>query len=172
MKIPIFLSFLLLGSLFAEDAPPIVEDAPMTVGDFTFEAGKTWVKVPLSPMVKAAVSHGEKGPVLKFYHFGKGQGGGVAANLKRWKGQFQGDPKMTEEEKTFGEQKVTIVSITGTYMDGPPFGQKVPTEGQALLGAVIPHEAGDVFLKMTGPEAEITKAKADFMQLLQSAFSK
>jgi hypothetical protein len=165
MKIFTFLWALLVGVLVADDTK-------MTVGKFTFENGDAWVKAPVTPMVKAAVSHGKEGPVLKFYHFGQGQGGGVAANLQRWKSQFQGEAKVTEEEKTYGEQKVTIVTMTGTYMDGPAFGEKTPTEGQALLGAVIPHPTGDVFLKMTGPEADITKAKADFEKLLASAFKK
>ncbi|MEJ6579435.1 MAG: hypothetical protein QNL33_18925 [Akkermansiaceae bacterium] len=165
MKIFTFLWAVLLGSLMADDAA-------MTVGNFTFKGGEAWLEAPVTPMVKAAVTHGKEGPVLKFYHFGQGQGGGVAANLKRWKGQFQGEAKVTEEEKTYGEQKVTIVTMTGTYMDGPPFGEKVPTKGQALLGAVIPHPSGDVFLKMTGAEADITKAKADFIKLIESAFAK
>ncbi|MGC6466544.1 MAG: hypothetical protein ACON38_09155 [Akkermansiaceae bacterium] len=165
MKIIPFLCLLLAGSLFADDAG-------MKVGNFTFKGGDSWVKAPTSPMVKAAVTHGKEGPLLKFYHFGQGQGGGIDANLKRWKGQFQGEAKMTREDKTYGEQKVAIVTITGTYMVGPPFGEKVATKGQTLLGAVIPHPSGDVFLKMTGPEAEVTKSKDDFVKLIESALKK
>ena len=148
----------------------IADEGGMTVGHFTFKGGDPWVKAPTSPMVKAAVSHGKEGPVLKFYHFGQGQGGGIEANLKRWKGQFEGEAKMTREDRTYGGQKVAIVTITGTYLVGPPFGQKVATPGQALLGAVIAHPSGDVFLKMTGKEDEVTKTKADFLKLIESAF--
>jgi len=148
---------------------------PFEVGNFTFKPGKAWITAPTGPMVKAALNHGEKdGPLLKFYHFGQGQGGGVKANLDRWKGQFKdGEAKVTPEEKTFGDQKLTTVTMTGTYMVGPPFGgNKVATPDQMLLGAIIPHPTGDVFLKMTGAEADLKKLKADFDRLVASAFEK
>jgi hypothetical protein len=148
---------------------------PFKVGNFTFKPAKVWVTAPTSPMVKAALNHRKKdGPLLKFYHFGQGQGGGVKANLDRWKGQFKdGEAKVTPEEKTFGDQKLTIVTMIGTYMAGPPFGgNKVAQADQMLLGAVIPHPTGDVFLKMTGPEAELKKLKVDFDKLIASAFEK
>mgnify|MGYP006908577226 CR=1 FL=1 len=148
-------------------------ETKFTVGNFNFNASDSWVKAPSSPMVKAALNHGKKnGPLLKFYHFGKGQGGGVKANLDRWKGQFKGaETKITPEEKTYGEQKVTIVTMTGTYMVGPPFGgNKVATPDYMLLGAIIPHASGDVFLKMTAPAADLKKVKADFEKLVASAF--
>lgn len=165
MKIFTFLWILFVGSLFADEAP-------MKVGNFTFKGGDAWVAAKTSPMVKAAVTHGKDGPLLKFYHFGQGQGGGIDANIKRWKGQFQGEAKLVQEDKTYGDQKVAIVTITGTYLVGPPFGEKVATKGQALLGAVIPHPSGDVFLKMTGPEADIAKTKEDFVKLIESAVKK
>jgi len=150
------------------------EESKFKVGDFSFKASDAWVKAPSSPMVKAAFHHGKKdGPLLKFYHFGKGQGGGVKANLDRWKGQFQGETKVTPEEKTYEKQKVTIVTMTGTYLVGPPFGgNKVATPNYMLLGAIIPHPGGDVFLKMTAPETDLKKVIADFEKLIASAFPK
>lgn len=148
---------------------------PFKVGDFTFKPGEKWAIGQASPMVKAALNHGKKdGPLLKFYHFGKGQGGGVEANIERWKRQFQnGEAKVTPEEKAFGEQKVTIVTMTGTYMVGPMMSrQKKATPDYMLLGAVIPHPSGDVFLKMTGTAADLKKVKADFDALVASAFEK
>jgi hypothetical protein len=153
----------------------LAEEAKFTVGNFTFKASESWIKAPSSPMVKAALNHGKKdGPLLKFYHFGQGQGGGVKANLERWKRQFkEGEAKVTPEEKTYGEQKLTIVTMIGTYMVGPRMSRdKVATPGHMLLGAVIPHPSGDVFLKMTGKEADLKKVKADFEKLIASAFAK
>ena len=159
--------WVLLGTLL------LAEDSQFTVGHFTFTSDKSWVKAPSSPMVKAALNHAKKdGPLLKFFHFGKGQGGGVHANLQRWKSQFQGATKVTSEEKTYGEQTLTIVSISGTYMVGPLMSpNKVATPGYMLLGAIIPHPSGDVFLKMTAPEAELKDVKADFEKLIATAFA-
>jgi len=167
MKMITLLWFFSLAMLTAGEA--------FKVGNFTFKPGDTWVAGQTSPMVKAALHHGKKeGPLLKFYHFGEGQGGGVKANIERWKRQFQnGEAKVVPEEKTFGDQKLTIVTMTGTYMVGPMMSrQKKATPDYMLLGAVIPHPSGDVFLKMTGTEADLKKVKADFEKLIASAFEK
>lgn len=168
MKIITILWALSLSFLSAQDH--------FKVGNFTFKPAKSWVvSAPKSHMVKASLNHGKKdGPLLKFYHFGEGQGGGVEANIQRWKKQFEnGEAKVTPEEKTFGDQKLTIVSMTGTYMVGPMMARnKTATPGYMLLGAVIPHRSGDVFLKMLGKEADVKKTKADFEKLIASAFEK
>jgi len=157
--------FLLLSvsSLFAGET--------ITAGNFVFTADKPWV-VQDSPshMLKGIAKHGEKGPLLKFYHFGAGQGGGVEANITRWKKQFEGEVEVTPETLTYGEQQVSVVTMAGTFLDGPMMARKVPKEGYLLLGAIIPHETGGVFLKMTGPKADVEKSKADFKKLLASAF--
>lgn len=143
------------------------------VGNFTFDPGEAWVAGKTSPMVKAAWHHGEKdGPLLKFYHFGRGQGGGVEANIERWKRQFQdGEAKVATREMTFEDQKATMVTMTGTYMVGPMMARnKTATPDYMLLGAIIPHPSGDVFLKMTGKEAALKKVEEDFQKLLKSAF--
>ncbi|MEN8773976.1 MAG: hypothetical protein ABF379_12970 [Akkermansiaceae bacterium] len=147
---------------------------PFKVGNFTFTPGKSWiVSESKSHMVKATLNHGKKnGPLLKFYHFGEGQGGGVEANIQRWKKQFEnGEAKVTPEEKTFGDQKLTIVTMTGTYMVGPMMQRdKTATPGYMLLGAIIAHPSGDVFLKMLGKEVDVKETKADFEKLVSSAF--
>jgi hypothetical protein len=167
MKIIALIWALSLGFLAAGE--------PFKVGDFTFKPGDKWITGKPGMMVKAALNHGKKdGPLLKFYHFGKGQGGGVKANVTRWQRQFQnGEAKVTTEEKAFGEQKVAIVTMTGTYMVGPMMARnKKPTPDYMLLGAIIPHPSGDVFLKMTAPKAELDKVKKDFDALVASAFAK
>ena len=155
----------------------LAEVTKFKVGNFSFTASDSWIQGASSHMVKAAFNHGKKeGPLLKFYHFGARQGGGVQANLERWKKQFQDHQdetkvKVTPEEKTYGDQKVIIVTMTGTYMVGGIMERnKVATPNFMLLGAIIPHPTGDVFLKMTGPEADLKKVKADFEKLISSAF--
>ncbi len=158
--------FLLLAasSLFAGES--------ITAGNFVFTPEKPWV-VQDSPshMLKGVAQYGEKGPLLKFYHFGTGQGGGVEANITRWKKQFEGEVKVTPETLTYDKQEVAIVTMEGTFLDGAIMARKTAKEGYLLLGAIIPHATGDVFLKMTGPKAEMEKSKADFKKLVASAFA-
>lgn len=168
MRIIITVLTLSLSALSAQD--------PFKVGNFTFKPDKSWVIGKTSShMVKAALNHSKKdGPLLKFYHFGEGQGGGVEANIQRWKRQFEnGEAKVTPENKTFRNQKLTIVSMTGTYMVGSMMArEKKATPEYMLLGAVIPHPSGDVFLKMLGKEVDLKKTKDDFEKLIASAFKK
>ncbi len=166
MKAILFLLMIGASSLLAE--------VSIKAGNFKFIPAAPWVvQEPGSHMVKGALSHTEKGPLLKIYHFGQGQGGGVDANIQRWKKQFDGEVKVAQEEKTYGKQKVAIVVMEGTFLEGGIMQRnKTPRAGWSMLGAVIPHESGDVFFKVAGPTADITKAKKDFEALIASAFPK
>lgn len=111
-----------------------------------------------------------KGLDADFYHFGKGQGGSVAANIARWKGQFEGQPKEIEASK-LGGGKIDFLHLEGTFLSGPPFGKKTPLKDHAMLAAILENgAAGPVFVKMTGPKAEIAQAIVAFKALAESAF--
>lgn len=147
-------------------------DETITAGNFLFTAQKPWVvQDNKSHMVKGAVTYGEKGELLKFYHFGPGQGGGVEANVGRWKKQFEGEVKVTQQKIMHGKQEVAIVLMEGIYLDGGMMERKTAKEGYALLGAIIPHKGGDVFMKMTGPGVNVKTAQKDFKKLIATAFS-
>ena len=165
MKAICLFILLAVSNLFAGES--------ITAGNFVFTPEKPWV-VQDSPshMLKGVAQYGEEGPLLKFYHFGPGQGGGVEANVTRWKKQFEGEVKVTPEKLTYDKQEVAIVMMEGTFLDGPIMARKTAKEGYILLGAIIPHENGDVFLKMTGPKVNMVKTKDDFKKLVASAFAK
>jgi len=147
----------------------------LKVGDFTFSHDEEFATVEnSSPMVKAKLKREDKesGGIanLSFYFFGAGQGGSTEANIDRWKKQFQGEPKVETKSVKYGDTKVTIIHATGTYLDGPPFGQKTPREGYALLGAILEGKTAPVFLKMTGSGKAVDAAKKAFDKLVASPF--
>ena len=111
-----------------------------------------------------------KTEIVVFY-FGAGQGGGVEANVSRWLSQFK-EPKdklsAKVEKVEIKKSKVTTVSARGTYMSGPPFGQKVPVPGHALRGAIIECNGGPIFIKMTGPKDEVLSTSKDFDKTVRS----
>ncbi len=93
-------------------------------------------------------------------------GGGVDANINRWKAQF--NPAKADSakrsERTVGELKVTIFEVAGTYagmaMPGQPGKERADW---ALLSAIVEGPSGDPwFFKLTGPEKTIAAARADF----------
>jgi len=158
--------------LFLFGASSLLAEVSIKAGSFKFIPTAPWVvQEPGSHMVKGALTHTAKGPLVKIYHFGEGQGGGIEANIKRWQKQFDGEVKVTPEEKNYGKQKVAIVTMDGTFLEGGIMQRnKTPRAGWTLLGAIIPHPSGDVFFKAAGPTAEIMKAKKDFETLIASAF--
>jgi hypothetical protein len=108
-----------------------------------------------------------------FFHFGPGGAGGVQANVDRWFAQFQ-EPKdqlgaRTEEIKA-GKNKATLVQAQGTYLNGPPGGQKVAEPNSMMVAAIL--EGGDngpVFIKMTGPKKVVESAQGPFRKMVEEA---
>ncbi|CAN5853632.1 hypothetical protein BH11VER1_BH11VER1_19030 [soil metagenome] len=154
------------------------EDTKITVGDFTFAVTAPWKEGQNTGMMtKAMLNYPVEGGTAleaKFYHFGAGQGGDVEANIKRWVAQFEGTPDVKKEEVAVADgSKVTLLSITGTYLDGPPMGgTKTPRADYALLGAILVGKDSPVFIKLTGPKAATTAAQESFKKLATSPFSK
>lgn len=111
-----------------------------------------------------------KAEVVVFY-FGADRGGGVEANVARWFSQFK-EPReklsAKSETKEIKESKITTVSAKGTYMSGPPFGEKVPKPGYALRGAIVECKGGPLFIKMTGPEKDVTASSEAFDKAVRS----
>lgn len=155
------------GAQAAEEGPKIFK-----VNDLTFPRPDGWKwEQPTSSMRKAQLSApGKDGAAdVVFFYFGPGGAGGVQANVDRWMGQFQKVRDKKSEKRTIGGIDVTFVEAAGTFMSGPPFGQKVPKEGYALRGAIIGAKGGAIFIKMTGPEKSVADATAEFMKMTEKA---
>tara|TARA_Y100000589_G_C26763988_1_gene470981 strand:- start:23 stop:556 length:534 start_codon:yes stop_codon:yes gene_type:complete len=149
-------------------------EAPKTfrVNDLTFERPEAWNwERPSSQMRKAQLSApGKDGAAdVVFFYFGPGGAGGVQANVDRWMGQFQNVSGKKTESKKIGGIPITFVQASGTFLSGPPFGQKVPKAGYALRGAIIGAKGGAIFIKMTGPKKTVEKAAPDFMEMAEKS---
>jgi len=172
---PIIASLAMLAGTVA--ALAAAAPATFKVSDFTFQRPAAWEWVETaSPMRKAQlkVNDADKknSAEVVFFHFGPSNGGGVKANVDRWFGQFQGPREKIgakSEETKVGKHKVTFVQAEGTYLSGMPGGAQTPQPGSALRGAIIESEAGDVFVKMTGPAGLVKSAEGDFKKLIESA---
>ena len=167
---------LLLAAAPTASAEEAAASATITAGDFEFALPTPWADSGNTrPMVKAIAvwtdPDGTHEPIdAAFYHFGEGQGGTVQANVDRWKGQFQGEVEEDYEDLDLDGQRVTIVHLRGTYMDGPMFGNKTPKDGHAMLGAIIESAGGHVFIKATAPEEAIAACRESFRALAMSPF--
>lgn len=112
------------------------------------------------------------------YYFGAGQGGGLDANVKRWKGQFEApagksmDDTMKTEKFKAGDVDVTLLDFAGTYKTRiPPFdpnGRVVEHPNYRMLVAYLPSKNGPYFVQMTGPARTMDKHAEGFRQWVRA----
>jgi hypothetical protein len=165
------LSLVASATLFAADTFP--------VSSLKFTVPEGWKSVqPSSAMRKAQLSipgkEGGKSADVTFFHFGnEGGAGGVKANVDRWLGQFSSNEGAQKTEPLdFGGTKVMLVSTEGT-MKGGQFGGPATDEADfALLGAIIEHADGPVFIKGTGPKDLMKESREKFMAMVKGAVEK
>lgn len=109
------------------------------------------------------------------FFFGRGQGGGVADNIERWRSQILGSDGKPATAKIDKRQSrgltITLVDASGGYtgMAGPMAASPRAVPGYRLLGAVVEGPGGNnIFVKFTGPSKTIAANQATFEQLLAS----
>jgi hypothetical protein len=160
---------LLVGAAALAEQPA----EPVKVGPFTFTVPEGWKKVtPSSPMRKAQLEivRGSDKAEVTFFQFDAGQGGSVADNVARWFAQFPGsEAKRKTENVQAGSVKITYVTTEGTFSSGMPGGPTTPMTGYALYGAILEGADGNVFIKMTGPEAVVKSSSDAFKKMVSDA---
>lgn len=143
-----------------------VETTEVKLKDLVLNLPKTWTESDTVSSMRLATyeippveGDKEKGE-LAISTFG-GDGGGVAANLDRWVGQFDGEGREVVIKKgTVGDNTYHVANISGTYQKpvGPPILRKSETaKGYRMLGVILQVKGkGVYFLKMAGPDATVT----------------
>ncbi|MEM9445040.1 MAG: hypothetical protein AAGA18_06780 [Verrucomicrobiota bacterium] len=163
------------SSLNAQDsdkAEKTEEIKEFNVGAFQFDIPEDWNWIETSSPMRAAqlsfINEDLKKKVdVVFFHFGRGQGGQVHANLERWKSQFN---PLDESEIYNAIREGNVIhylSAKGTYNRGIPGGKVTPVKDSGLLGAIIEHPRGSVFAKMTGPYAVVKTATLAFRTMIE-----
>lgn len=146
---------------------------PVKVGAFSFAAPEGWKTVaPSSAMRKAQleIAQGSEKAEVTFFQFGAGEGGNAADNVARWFAQFPGnEAKRKTENVQVGSVKITFATTEGTFSSGLPGGPTTPMSGYALCGAILESSEGNVFIKMTGPEAIVKSSSEAFKKMVSEA---
>ena len=139
----------------------------------TFAVPDGWKSVtPSSPMRKAQleVARGPEKAEVTFFHFGADQGGTAEDNVARWYAQFPGSEKnRITEHAQIGAVKITFAMTDGTFNSGMPGGPTTPMENYALCGAILETGTGNVFVKMTGPNAVVKASTEAFKKMVADA---
>ncbi|MBE7498539.1 MAG: hypothetical protein HS117_26670 [Verrucomicrobiaceae bacterium] len=168
--------FSALALLTLAAAPLHAQDGKVEAGGLTFTYSAPWKMSDTPGMMRAATLlatvDGVEKPLEAAFYFFPGGGGGVQANVDRWLGQFAKTDSSKTEELDAGGKKVTLVSASGTYNDGPPMGAKTPKENFSLLGAIVPTPDSNVFIKLTGPKDAVARLAESFKKMALSAYVK
>lgn len=101
-----------------------------------------------------------------------GIGGSVESNIDRWVQQIaEPTSEMVREARDVGALRITHITLTGTLQPSPMMGgPDTPQPGTMLLGAVIEGgPQGIIFMKVTGPIADIERERARWDAMLNSA---
>jgi len=136
-----------------------------------YDTPEGWTEKPGSAMRDINFSIGENAEAECYVARLPGVGGGLLANVNRWRSQMGAEPLTGEQvaalpTKTLFGQQASFVAIDGNYTPG--MGSTDTFENYRLLGLILASDAGAVFVKMTGPKDLITKNEAAFDQFTQS----
>jgi hypothetical protein len=148
------------GPVANSGGPKLIYDTP---------AG--WTEKAGSSMRDINFSIGENGEAECYVARLPGAGGGLLANVNRWRSQMGAEP-LTEEQvaalpkKPLFGQQASYVVVDGSYKPG--MGTTDTFENYRLLGLILASDAGAVFVKMTGPKELLIKNEAAFDQFTNS----
>lgn len=115
---------------------------------------------------------------LVISYFGPGGGGGVPANLERWKGQFEPPAGKTIAD-VFKVEKLKVGAVPATYVDvqgthlfkARPFDPNAQVEKKAdyrMIAVVFESPKGPYFFRLVGPAKTVAANKAKFDEWLKN----
>ncbi|MDA7921922.1 hypothetical protein N9B73_09210 [Verrucomicrobiales bacterium] len=136
-----------------------------------YDTPEGWEEKPGSSMRDVNFVFGENGEGSCYLARLPGAGGGMVANVNRWRGQFKANP-LTEAEiaalpkLALFRQPATLVEVDGPF--APGMGSTDTFDDYRLRGLILASSAGAVFVKMTGPKALVAANSDAFNQFVAS----
>ena len=170
-------TLLFLGLGIGLSTPSLSAPAPVesSAGGIRWTMPAGWEPGSPQPMRVASytipAAPGAEAGSCGVFFFGKGQGGGIDENLRRWTAQFEGASAPKKSERTIAGMKVHLIEVSGTYL--APAGPMMQSQGKGkpgwrLSGAIVEAPDGLVFFKSVGPAATMQKAQPQTEELLKS----
>ncbi|MEM9016578.1 MAG: hypothetical protein AAGC68_06160 [Verrucomicrobiota bacterium] len=136
-----------------------------------YDTPENWSENPPSMMRDINLSFGENGEGECYVARLPGAGGGLAANINRWRGQMGAAPLSEDEiaalptKPLFG-QPATFLSVDGDFNSG--MGTTETKLDYRLVGLILSSNAGAVFVKMTGPRMLVQENESSFHAFVDS----
>ncbi len=131
---------------------------------FRWDTPGQWSESPPTSMRVANLTFGESGEGECYLTAMPGDGGGVEANLNRWRTQM-GQPPLSETEieklprKTLLMQPVPFIEIDGDFT---PMGASEALKDYRMLGVILSFDRFTLFVKMVGPRDVVESEEENF----------
>lgn len=151
------------------DSAPSASAAGSAEGKPNWKVPANWQEVPGGQflMAKFAISGADNAQAAVNVSMSAGEGGGMLANVNRWRGQLGlapcSEPDFQQQAQSLevAGGKATVIGMAGT--DGRT-GQKA-----SLIGAIVSQPNRTWFYKLMGNEQVVADEKAAFTKFVQSA---
>jgi len=164
-----------------QDADVPLYGRPFKVAGLSFTIPYRWQSRPVENANRVGqwrvpLPHDEdgEGAEVAVFYFGPGIGGSAKENIAAWNGLVldpQGNPAAAKVSTlTSGGFKITVVSIFGTYEQAvaEPGLPPVAKSKFGLLGAVVETPQGNIYWRLTGPDALVTTMLPLFNKIVAS----
>ena len=131
-----------------------------------FAIPANWEKVELSQMQMGMISARYKLPDAPDATLTLSRsGGGIDANIDRWRGQFEQSRPEVLETVSIADKDSSMIDLEGRFSGG--FGQP-PQDGWRMIGIIVPLSAQGYFIKLTGPTDQIKTIEEEFLAFAKS----
>lgn len=135
-----------------------------------YDTPEGWEEAPASMMRDINLTFGENGEGEAYVARLPGAGGGLLANVNRWRKQMGAEDLTQEEvdalpEKPLFGQPAKYIEIDGAFSG---MGAAEAKPDYRMLGLILTSDAGAVFVKMTGPKSLVEENTEEFDAFTQS----
>lgn len=145
---------------------------PMTTpaASYAWAAPESWQALPATSTRMANFKVDADSDAECYLTVLSGTGGGMEANVNRWRAQLSLEPYTPDEISKLPTievlgQNAPLMEFEGTYKG---MGNSENKEGYKLLGIILEDKGNAVFVKMTGPSAVVDREKDNFVAFCQS----
>ena len=159
-----------------------LDGKPMSIAGITFTPASQWEDFGPSGMRAASYAYGpleedSNAANLAVFHFGKGQGGTIEANIDRWIKQFSlpdgRDPATAaiRYDRQVAGYPAHVVTLFGIFNESvrPMSQEKIAREEYRLVAIIVEAPGGNVFFKLTGPDKTATIMIEAFITMINQA---
>ncbi|MEA3365123.1 MAG: hypothetical protein U9Q79_05730 [Candidatus Hydrogenedentes bacterium] len=136
---------------------------------FTWTVPEGWRQAPARPMRVVTFEIGANNEAECYITILGASGGGIEANINRWRMQMGQKPLSAEEVAALPAIEVLGQPSKWIEIDGPYSGQSGESlQNATLRGLVCPVNEFSVFVKMIGPASVVGPQRANFLAFCQS----